>query len=181
MQQPRRENEPTKRVELPDARKAHISHCLRPLYFLGLLVDIQPACGRVTQPAAVLEDTLFLRHSYDCTDIDNYGASIGYKYDTRKCTPGKVQDFWWYGTWNPFIPQGDEEVSLLTQGSTLTCTPAFTPTCTRPHARINQWRCFVNIPKFYPSKPPIIGSLLLPRCVGVSCVARCPTPYPCCC
>ena len=132
-----------------------------------------------------VEDTLFLRHSYDCTDIDNYGASIGYKYDTSKCTPGKVQDFWWYGTWNPFIPQGDEEVSLLTQGSTQTCTPAFTPTCTRPHARINQWRCFVNIPKFYPSKPPMYWLFVIAevcwrllRCTLCDTTAHAPTTRP---
>lgn len=73
-----------------------------------------------------VEDTLFLRKAYTCAEIDAYGAAVGYAYDTSKCTTKDMDEWWWYGTWNPFTPTGD-----------------------------NRWRCFVNIEGDFPSKPPM--------------------------
>eukprot|EP00620_Florenciella_sp_RCC1587_P016454 CAMPEP_0182577108 /NCGR_PEP_ID=MMETSP1324-20130603/36238_1 /TAXON_ID=236786 /ORGANISM="Florenciella sp., Strain RCC1587" /LENGTH=768 /DNA_ID=CAMNT_0024792879 /DNA_START=4 /DNA_END=2310 /DNA_ORIENTATION=- len=85
-----------------------------------------------------VEDTLFLRKAYTCQEINAYGASIGYKYDIKKCITKRISDFWWAGTWNPFIPQGEE-----------------------------QWKCFVNVDRYWPSKPPMYWLFVIAECLNL--------------
>lgn len=98
------------------------------LYFIAgvwWLYNLLVAGSPLLQPC--VEDTLFMENEMTCIDIEIYGLQVGYSYDTKKCHQMDLEDFWWYGTWNPFVNAAGK----------------------------GQWKCYLNVEKFYPSRPPM--------------------------
>lgn len=110
---------------MPGKTAYRLSFMLYVLAGVWWLYNLLIAGSPLLQPC--VEDSIFQDNSMTCTDIEVYGLKVGYEYDTDKCHEMVLEDFWWYGAPNPFLNQGSE----------------------------GQWKCYLNVDKYYPSRPPM--------------------------